>query len=231
MKEVLKIFQKNIERNKDAFAASKTHLGTCSYIKHSIDTAGAAPVCQPLRRTPTRFETEEEKNLKDQLEQGVIRPSTSLLASNVVLVRKKDQTVRWCCDFRRLNELTVKCAYPVPRIDMYIDCLSSASIFSCIDLQSGYWQLKVEEKDIPKTAFITKYGLFEYTKMPFGLCNAPATFQCCMELILRGLQWQTVLIYLDHVIIYSFNIDEHFKHLNEVLTRLKNAGLKLKSSK
>ncbi|CAC5374721.1 unnamed protein product [Mytilus coruscus] len=154
--------------NKDAFAANKTHLGTCSYIKHSIDTAGAAPVRQPLRRSPTRIQTEEEKNLKDQLEQGVIRPSTSPWASIVVLVRKKDQTVRWCCDFRRINELTVKCAYPVPRIDMCIDCLSSASIFSCIDLQSGYWQLKVEEKDIPKTAFITKYWLFEYTKMPFG---------------------------------------------------------------
>ncbi|CAC5409542.1 Transposon Ty3-I Gag-Pol polyprotein,Transposon Ty3-G Gag-Pol polyprotein [Mytilus coruscus] len=217
--------------NKDAFAAYKTHLGTCSYIKHSIETAGAAPVRQPLRRTPTTFEREEEKNLKDQLKQDVIRPSTSPWASNVVLVRKKDQTVRWCCDFRRLNELTVKCAYAVPRIDMCIDCLSSASIFSCIDLQSGYWQLKVEEKDIPKTVFISKYGLFEYTKMPFGLCNAPVTFQCCIELILRSLQWQTVLIYLEDVIIYSSNIDEHFKHLNEVLTRLKNAGLKLKPSK
>lgn len=130
-----------------------------------------------------------------------------------------------------MNEITIKAANPLPRIDMCIDCLASASIFSCLDLQSGYWQLKVEESDRIKTAFITKYGLFEYTKMPFGLCNAPATFQRCLELIFRGLQWQTILIYLDDIIIFSSDIDEHFHHLQEVLKRLKNAGLKLKLSK
>jgi len=165
------------------------------------------------------------------IDTGVIKPSSSAWASSVVLVRKRDQTVRWCLDYRSLNDLTLKDAYPIPRIDMCIDCLATASIFSCLDLQSGYWQLEMDERDRPKTAFITKYGLFEHTKMPFGLCNAPSTFQRCMEFIFRGMQWQTILIYLDDIIIFSSNLDEHFEHLNEVLKRLKNAGLKLKPSK
>ena len=119
----------------------------------------------------------------------------------------------------------------MPRIDTCLDCLSSAKIFSTLDLQSGYWQLEVSEEDRPKTAFITKYGLFEYRKMPFGLCNAPSTFQRCMELILNGLQWKTLLIYLDDVIIYSDTIESHLKQLDLVLTRLREAGLKLKPSK
>ncbi|CAG2198867.1 Transposon Ty3-I Gag-Pol polyprotein,Transposon Ty3-G Gag-Pol polyprotein,Retrovirus-related Pol polyprotein from transposon 297 [Mytilus edulis] len=218
-------------KNSKAFACSKTDVGTCSFIKHRIDTAGAAPVRQPLRRTPIRFENEKFENLQDQLKTGVIKPSKSAWVSPVVLVRKKDNSVRWCVDFRRVNNLTIKDAYPIPRIVMCLDCLSSASIFLCLDLQSGYWQLMVEESDQPKTAFITKYGLYEYTKMPFGFCNAPSTFQRYMKLIFRGLQWQTLQIYLDDIIIFSSDEEEHLKRLDEVFSRLINAGLKLKPSK
>ena len=109
--------------------------------------------------------------------------------------------------------------------------LAEASVFSVMDLQSGYWQLKISSEDRHKTAFITKYGLFEYTKMPFGLCSAPSTFQRCMELIFRGMHWKTLLIYLDDIILYSSNLDDHFEKLDEVLSRLKRAGLKLKPSK
>ena len=114
---------------------------------------------------------------------------------------------------------------------MCLDCLSSAKLFSTMDLQSGYWQIELSEEDRHKTAFTTKYGLWEYTKMPFGLCNAPSTFQRCMELIFRGMQWQTLLIYLDDIILYSSCIETHFQHLDEVLSRLHAAGLKLKPSK
>jgi len=131
------------------------------------------------------------------------------------------------CGLSRVNDLTIKDAC----IGMCLDCLASASLFSCLDLMCGYWQLSVEASDQPKTAFITKYGLYEYTKMPFGLCNAPNTFQRCMELIFRGLQWQTLLIYLDDIIIFSSDIDEHLKRLEEVFCRLVDAGLKLKPSK
>jgi hypothetical protein len=229
-KEHKKKLKELLNTNKDAFASSKSDLGSCSVVKHRIDTAGAAPIRQPLRRTPLGFEQEEEKYLREMIDTGVIKPSSSAWASNVVLVRKRDQTVRWCLDYRSLNDLTLKDAYPIPRIDMCIDCLATASIFSCLDLQSGYWQLEMDERDRHKTAFITKYGLFEHTKMPFGLCNAPSTFQRCMEFIFRGMQWQTILIYLDDIIIFSADLDEHFEHLDEVLKRLKNAGLKLKPS-
>ena len=218
-------------KNQGAFAKDKLDLGSCSLIKHKIDTAGAAPTRQPLRRTPKNFEGEEEAYLKDQLERGVIQPSSSAWRSNICLVRKKDGSVRWCIDYRKLNESPIKDAYPIPNISMCLDCLAGASIFSVMDLQSGYWQLEMAPEDRHKTAFITKYGLFEYTKMPFGLCNAPSTFQRCMELIFRGMQWKTLLIYLDDIIIYSSNLEDHFNKLDEVLGRLQNVGLKLKPSK
>ena len=215
----------------DVFARSRLDLGSCSIIKHKITTNEAAPIRQHFRRTPKAFEKEEEAYLQEQLDAGVIIPSDSAWASPVVLVRKKDQTVRWCCDFRKLNEVTIKDAYPLPRIDMCLDCLGAAKYFTTMDLQSGYWQLEVDPVDRHKTAFTTKYGLFEYAKLPMGLCNAPSTFQRCMELILRGLQWKTVLIYLDDIIIFSPTIEDHLTQLAEVLRLLQSAGLKLKPSK
>ena len=225
-----RLAQMLIER-KSAFAKSKLDLGCCSVLKHHINTAGAAPIRQPLRRTPKGFESEEEQYLKEQLEAGVVVPSSSEWASPVVLVRKQDGSVRWCLDYRKLNDVTVKDAYPLPRIDMCLDCLAGARYFSILDLQSGYWQILLSEKDRAKTAFITKYGLFEYTKMPFGLCSAPGTFQRCMELVLRGLQWKTLLIYLDDVIVVGNSVEESLERLDEVLVRLESAGLKLKPSK
>ena len=194
-------------------------------------TAEAAPVRQPMRRTPQAFEGEEEKYLKEQLAAGVIQPSTSAWTSPIVMVRKKTGDVRVCIDYRKLNERTIKDAYPLPRIDMCLDCLSSAKIYSTIDLQSAYMQLELMEEDRHKTAFITKYGLFEYSVMPFGLCNAPSTFQRCMELVFRGLQWDILLVYLDDIIVIASNFEEHMERLEEVFKRLFRAGLKMKPSK
>ena len=146
-------------------------------------------------------------------------------------MRKKDGTVRWCVDYRKLNDVTIKDAYPLPRIDMCLEHLQSAKYFSTLDLQSGYWQIEVDSKDREKTAFITKYGLFEYNKIPFGVCNGPSTFQRCMELVLKGLQWETLLIYLDDVILYSSTLGEQLKQIRIVLSRFLKANLKLKPSK
>ena len=217
--------------NCDAFAKTKLDLGTCSLVKHRIDTGLAPPIRQPLRRTPKGFEDEEEKYLKQQIDAGVVVPSSSAWASPVCLVRKKDGSVRWCVDYRRLNDVTTMDAYPLPRIDTCLDCLPKARYFSTADLQHGYWQLKIDSRDQCKTAFITKYGLFEYTKLPMGLSSAPSTFQRCMELVFRGLQWKSLLIYLDDLIIFSSDIPTHLQKLGEMLKLLKGTGLKLKPLK
>lgn len=219
-------------KHQNAFAKNGQELGCCNLIKHKINTGLAAPVRQAFRRTPQGFEQEEEKYLKEQLEQGVLVPSKSPWAAAVVLVRKKDNSTRWCGDFRAVNERTLRDAHPLPRIDMCLDCLAGSELFSTMDLQAGYHQIQMAEEDQEKTAIITKYGLFQYTVMPFGLVNAPMTFQRCMQLIFRGLQWNTLLIYLDDLIVYSGkNYQEHFRRLDEVLTKLTEAGLKLKPKK
>ena len=220
-----------LNRRKDAFAWNKLDLGCYNGIEHEINTACTAPVRQRVRPTPKGFEDEAKKCLEEHLEAGVVRHSSSAWASPTVLVRKADGSVRYCVDFRKVNDRTVKDAYPLPRIDMCLDSLGNIKYFSTLDLQSGYWQIRVKESDIPKTAFIIKYGLFEYTKMPFGLCNAGSSFQRCMELIFRGLQWQTLLIYLDDIIILGRDINENLDRLDEALGRLQAAGLKLKPKK
>ena len=218
-------------RRQGAFARHKLDLGNFSEIKHEIDTGFAAPVKQRVRPTPRGFEGEEKKCIEDQLEAGVIRPSSSPWAAPTVLVRKSDGSVRFCIDYRKLNDRTRKDAYPLPKISLCLDSLGGSRFFTTLDLQSGYWQISMAEDDIPKTAFITKYGLFEYTKMPFGLCSAGSTFQRCVELIMRGLQWQTILIYLDDIIVIGRSMEENLMRLEEVLERLEKAGLKLKPSK
>ena len=211
-----------LQKHESTFAKSKLELG---------NTGLATPIHQAMRRTPKGFEGEEERYLKEQLEAGVVVPSNSPWSSPVCLVRKKDGTVRWCVDYRKLNDVAAKDAYPLPRIDSCLDCLAKAKVFSTLDMQSGYWQLELAEKDRSKTGFITKYGLYEYVTLPFGLCGAPSTFQRCMEMVLRGLQWKTLLLYLDDIIVISSNIEEHFCRLDEVFSRLNQAGLKLKPSK
>lgn len=145
-------------------------------------------------------------------------PSCSAWASPVVLVRRKDGGVRRCVDYRKVNAATQKDAYPVPKREVCLDTLSGSKLFSTLDLLSGYHQFEVNEKDRPKTAFITEHGLFVYTRMPFGICNALSTFQRGMELVLRGLQLVTLLIYLDDVIITGKTFKEHLNTLGKVLS-------------
>ena len=135
------------------------------------------------------------------LQNDVIKPSTSPWASSVVLIHKKDGSTRMCIDYRKLNAVTRKDAYPLPRIDDALNALSGSKWFSTLDLISGYWQVEKGKTDQEKSAFCTSEGLFEFKVMPFGLCNAPATFERLMDLVLAGLQWSTRLVYLDYLII------------------------------
>ena len=165
------------------------------------------------------------------LQRGVIEPSTSPWSSPVVLVTKKDGTIRFCIDYRLLNDVTRKDAYPLPRIDDILDALDGSRYFSTLDLYSGYWQVDMADADKEKTAFITRKGLFQWRSMPFGLCNAPGTFERLMDLVLTGLTWETCLVYLDDVIVYGKTFEDALSNLKFVLSRLRKAGLKLKPSK
>ncbi len=215
----------------DIFALAPDQIGRTDLVKHEIRTGDA----HPIRHTPRRIaETQRalvNQHLDTMLNQGIIEPSHSPWSSRYLLVKKKDGTQRFCIDFRHLNDVTEKDAYPLPRIDDTLDALTGAKYFSTLDLASGYWQVAMDPKDAEKTAFTTHRGLFQFRVMPFGLCNAPATFERLMEFVLAGLQWSKCLVYLDDIIVYSKTFEQHLQHLREVFQRLREAGLKLKPSK
>ncbi|UYV64999.1 K02A2.6-like [Cordylochernes scorpioides] len=165
------------------------------------------------------------------LEEGIIRQSSSPWSFPVILVKKRDGKYRFCVDYRKLDEVTVKDVYPIPRIDDVMDTLQGSKYFSAIDLKSGYWQVEIEERDKEKTAFTTAHGLYEFDVMPFGLCNAPATFERNMDNGLGNLRWQICLCYLDDVIIYSSDFPTHIKRFEAVLRCFSESNLKLNAKK
>ncbi|KAL5515018.1 hypothetical protein EMCRGX_G000127 [Ephydatia muelleri] len=206
-------------------------LGRTHLVYHKIDTGDAVPIRQSARRLPYFQRVEVRKTIEDMLKRGIIEPSSSAWSSPVVLVKKKDGSTRFCIDFRKVNAVTTRDAQPLPRIDDTLDLLGGASYFSTLDLASGYWQVEVDPLDREKTAFITPFGLHQFRVMPFGLSNAPATFQRLMEQVLAGLHWSTCLVYLDDIIVFSRTVADHLDQLRDVFTSLKNAGLTLKPSK
>jgi hypothetical protein len=168
---------------------------------------------------------EVEKQLKKLTDQNMIRPSASPWAAPVIFAKKKDGTLRMCVDYRALNRITTADSYPIPRIDDNLDRLGGCSVFSVIDLESGFHQLPMENDSIDKTAFVTRYGQFEYLVMPFGLRNAPSSFQRIMNLVLGDLVDSCCVVYLDDILIYSKTREEHAEHLRKVLDRLNHYGL------
>lgn len=219
-----------LQEYEDIFAVAGTTSQT-TLAEHSIHTHGP-PIRQPQRRQNPKVRGEEERQVQEMLREGVIRPSTSPWASPVVLVSKKDATLRFCVDFRRLNDVTVKDAMPLPRIDDTLDALHGARWFSTLDLKQGYWQVPIEEQHKEKTAFRTSGGgLFEFNRMPFGLCNAPATFSRLMDTALTGLSWKICLAYLDDIIVFAATWQDHLQRLRQVFQRLREAGLRLHPDK
>jgi hypothetical protein len=169
--------------------------------------------------------------LQDLLEKGFIRPSSSPWGCPAIFVKKKDQTLRMCVDYRPLNEVTIKNKYPLPRIDLMFDQLVEAKVFSKIDPCSGYHQIWVRLEDISKTAFMTRYGLYEYLVMSFGLTNAPAHFTYLMNLVFMPELDKFLVVFIDDILIYSKSKEEHATHLRVVLTRLREHKLYAKFSK
>ena len=220
LNELFKEFQ-------DVFSQGDDDLGNTPLLEHGIETHGPS-LRQPYRRQNPAVRREEMTQVRQMLSSNVIQPSNSPWASPVVMVRKKDGSLRFCVDFRQLNTATIKDAHPLPRIDDLLDALHGAKWFSTLDLKSGYWQVPIAEQDKEKTAFRTSSGqLFEFNQVPFGLCNAPATFSRPMDRVLAGIHWETCLFYLDDIIVFSSTWEEHLAWLREVFERLRHAKLKL----
>ena len=218
-------------RNQKAFQCEGEPLGRTDRVKHHIETTDPTPIKQRARRFPIHQRDEGNRIVEEMLSADVIEPSSSPWSSPVVLVKKKDGSTRFCIDYRKLNAVSVKDSYPLPRIDDSLDALAGAKCFSTLDLASGYWQVGMTEEAKQKSAFVTPGGLFQFKCMPFGLCNAPSTFERLMEQVLAGLQWQICLVYLDDVIVYSRDFTEHVERLEIILKRISEAGLKLKPKK
>ena len=215
----------------DVFSSSSDDIGQTDFIQHHISTTAETPIHQRAYRTSPKMRVEIQTQVNELLDRGIVEESFSPWASPIVMVKKKDNTFRFCVDYRALNAITIRDSHPIPRQDDSIDALSSSSFFSVIDLSSGYWQVKLNPLSKEKTAFTTGSGLYQFTVMPFGLVNAPMTFQRLMESVLNGLHWSTCLVYLDDCIIMGRTFDEHLSNLQEVLQRFRQANLKLKPSK
>ena len=207
-------------------------LGDIKIAEHSIDLKEDA---KPFRSAPYRSGPKtrelEEFELKKQLDAGVIEPTVSEWGAPVLFVPKKDGRLRFCVDYRKLNDMTLKDSYPLPRMDDCIDSLGNAKFFTTLDAYSGYWQMNIRKRDRHKTAFVTHSGAYQCIRMPFGLTNAPASFQRALDMILTKFKWKTCLVYLDDIIIFSNTVEEHIQHVDEILDCLKRAGVTLKIKK
>ena len=208
-----------------------TLTGHTDAVEHNIDTGDSRPVrCAPRRMSSQKIKR-EEICVDEMLAGGQIEPSESPWSAPVVLVTKKDGGTRFCVDYRKLNLATVKDAYPLPRIDDTLDMLAGKRWFSTLDLASGYWQVSLSPEARCKTAFATHSGLFQFRVMPFGLCNAPATFERLMDRVLQGLRWSRCLVYLDNIISFGTTFGDSLDNLILIFERLRSYGLQLKSSK
>jgi hypothetical protein len=192
---------------------------------------GTTPISRRSYRMPPNELAELKAQLQDLLEKGFIRPSSSPWGCPAIFVKKKDQTLRMYMDYRPLNEVTIKNKYPLPRIGTLFDQLTGARVFSKIDLRSGYHQIRIRPEDIPKTVFTTRYGLFEYLVISFELRNAPAHVTYLMNSVFMPELDKLVVVFIDDILIYSKNEEEHAKHLRIVLTRLREHQLYAKFSK
>jgi hypothetical protein len=192
-----------------AFSQHDYDIGRTHLVEHTIDTG----------------------NHDEMLKYGVIEPAASPWASNVVLARKKDNSMRICIDYRKINQISYQDSYPLPHIDVCLSSLQGSSWFSTLDLSSGYFNIPVKESDKDKTCFITRRGSWRFNVLPFGLTSAPSVFQRLMDLSLSGLSYVSCLAYIDDILVYSTTFEQHLERLEEVLLRILNAGLKLKASK
>lgn len=232
LSEEEKVKLKNLRQHQDIFSVGDIDIGECNLVKHRIDLLNDVPFKQKHRRIPPSMIKEVRQHIEQLLAGDIIRPPKSPWTSNVVLVRKKNEKLRLCVDYRMLNDRTVKDSYALPRMEEIFDCLHGARYFTTLDMKSGYHQVELEECHKERTAFtVGSLGFYEYNKMPFGLTNAPATYQRLMQECLCDYNTKICLIYLDDVIIFSSTYGKHLERPDLVLTHWKDCGLKLAPEK
>jgi hypothetical protein len=220
-----------IDREKSFYDPTEP-ISQTDYANHYIDVGSSNPVSSRPRRIPIGMKDIVEEEIEKMLRDKIIGPSESPWASPIVLVKKKDGTIRFCVDYREINEVTKKDAYPLPRIDDYLDSFHGMDTFCVLDLASGYWQVKMAQMDRCKTAFTSHRGLYQFNVMPFGLCNAPGTFQRMMDRLLKTKEFKGIcLVYLDDIIIFGKGNEECLRNLIKVMDAIEKAGLKLKPKK
>ncbi len=221
-----------VQEYSDIFSSGDTDIGHASTVPHRINLCDDIPFRQRHRRIPPGLYDEVKAHLKQLLACGVIRPSYSPWASNMVLVRKPDSSLRICIDYRALNRRTIRDSYALPRVEEIFDCLAGSKIYSVLDMKSGYHQIEVDEEHKSRTAFSAgPLGFYEFNRLPFGLINAPATYQRQMEQIFGDLHFKICMIYLDDLIVFAKSADEHLSRLRQVFQRVRESGLKLSPKK
>jgi hypothetical protein len=220
-----------LERKAEVFAKKDQPLTHIKDVTHKIDTGKEQPISSRKYRVAHNERPIIQELITDMLKKKLIEPSRSPWSSPIVLVRKKDGSIRFCCDYRRLNSLTIKDVYALPRIDDALASLNGNKFFSGLDCFQAYWQMPMDEESKAKTAFITDEGLFQWNVMPYGLCNAPASYQRFMDAILAGLKWNILICYVDDVVVFSKDFSSHLKDLETVFDRFLEANLQLKPSK
>ena len=220
-----------ISRFQNVFALDSSELGLTHLTTFDIQTGDAVPVSTPRRRAPYFLRNEVKRQLKAGLESGRMKETSSPWSAPILMVQKSDGTWRLCVDYRGLNSVTTSDPYPLPNMNDCLENLRDATIFSTLDLVSGYWQIPASTTSSEKLAFSTDQGQFTWTVMPFGAKTAPAVFQRLMDMVLRGLQWDRIVCYFDDILIGTRTWKEHWVQFEAVLTRLQTAGLKVKASK
>ena len=219
----------------DLFMKNKSDIGRCKISKHRIELESEAiPHREGARRMSPDKAAKANQEVQNLLALGLIQPSYSPWASGIVMVKKKSGELRFCCDFRPLNDVTVKDAFPLPRIDESLSRIANAKIFTSIDLAWAFWQIPLKKRDRRKTAFACELGLFEWRRMPFGLCNASATFQRSITRALQKIQQRhgsVVMAYIDDIVTATETIEDHLERIREVFECLREAGFKMRAEK
>jgi len=217
------------------YGLGSTQLGCTSQVEHSIDTGDAKPIKRSPYRIPHALKPVVDEHIDGMIRKEIIEPSMSPWSSSIVLVQKKsrDNSVkyRFCIDYRALNAVTKPDAYPIPNIVDTLDSLGQSKIFSVLDMASGYYQIAIKPDHREKTAFSCHRGHFQFIKMPFGLNNAPATYQRCTDVVLMGLKGIDCLVYLDDIICFSATMEEHGQKLQTIFERLEQANFKIQPEK